>query len=789
MIPARIGIMQLVPNERRVELSVREFAEFRIGPADYPKARTGRWRAEIGQRWHKDLQGQAIEASEQAEFEVPIKGVLTHSGWSIALQGRVDQIVRTGQRVNFREIKTIDSNLPQDEAILRRTYPSYFVQLESYLALARLDPRGDPRDRMGELVFVDINSGLIQPVVLDERDGMQFRYQLETLVDFVKQRWKAKQRLLHIEFARPYLRPRPGQEDTCEQLTDLAQREGKILFEAPTGFGKTGIVLDFALSRLREGHCERIVYLTGKSTGQIQTIRELDGMIAGQGGLQYFQMRNRLEHAIDSPLHSCGNGLDCRHDIEERWKQSGISPFYLIENGTLTLSRIKELGSRNGICPYEISRAILPYADLWVGDYNYIFSPHSRNVFFQQPSFNPEQTLLVVDEAHNLPGRVAAAFSYEYSLQEGVDVHGELQYAGIRAELGPAFRCFLDYIERIEGAELLDDCRRYELIDILEAVVESLQSTPINPESLSAQAYVSLYRCIDLLEFLAGPYIDKLLWTPQSQRIRFTCLSASPEIAATLGLFSQVILMSATLAPIGCFRQTCGLSNQEYVYFRAEAPWRKNAYTVAIDTRVDTRFKERGKYYPITAETITLLCRQTAEPAVVYFPSFRYAETIAQHLRTVFPEIRSILQPRNMDLNEQNRFLENALLDADVLLLVLGSSFSESVDSLGGRVSRAMVVGPALPEVSAVQDKRMHDRAHLPRQEAFREVYQIPGMIKINQALGRLVRAPGQRALVLLHCRRFMEGSYRELLDEELQNAQSIASTDELEVWLKETAA
>ena len=153
MIPARIGIMQLVLNERRVELSVREFAEFRIGPADYPKARTGRWRAEIGQRWHKDLQGQAIEASEQAEFEVPIKGVLMHSGWSIALQGRVDQIVRTGQRVNFREIKTIDSNLPQDEAILRRKYPSYFVQLESYLALARLDPPGRSAGPYGRTGF------------------------------------------------------------------------------------------------------------------------------------------------------------------------------------------------------------------------------------------------------------------------------------------------------------------------------------------------------------------------------------------------------------------------------------------------------------------------------------------------------------------------------------------------------------------------------------------------------------------------------------------------------------
>ena len=107
-----------------------------------------------------------------------------------------------------------------------------------------------------------------------------------------------------------------------------------------------------------------------------------------------------------------------------------------------------------------------------------------------------------------------------------------------------------------------------------------------------------------------------------------------------------------------------------------------------------------------------------------------------------------------------------------------------SIDLLGGRVSRAMVVGPALPEVNPVQKARLAEVACLGRDEAFRRVYQAPGIQKVNQALGRLVRAPGQRAKVLLHCRRFAEASYANLLAPEYRGGALIATDRELDVWL-----
>jgi Rad3-related DNA helicase len=168
----------------------------------------------------------------------------------------------------------------------------------------------------------------------------------------------------------------------------------------------------------------------------------------------------------------------------------------------------------------------------------------------------------------------------------------------------------------------------------------------------------------------------------------------------------------------------------------------------------------------------------------VFFPSYAYAETIARELERLAP-LKVALQPRIRELATQSAWVEESLTFSDALFLVLGSSFAESIDLLGGRVTHAMVVGPALPEVNAVQRARINEYTPLGRADAFRRVYQIPGMTKVNQALGRLVRAPGQRARVLLHCRRFLEPSYASLLARDYQFGANILNDEDLSSWLK----
>jgi Rad3-related DNA helicase len=171
----------------------------------------------------------------------------------------------------------------------------------------------------------------------------------------------------------------------------------------------------------------------------------------------------------------------------------------------------------------------------------------------------------------------------------------------------------------------------------------------------------------------------------------------------------------------------------------------------------------------------------------VFFPSYAYAEAVQRSLENKNTVLRVALQPRLPDLTAQTAWIEEHLAFSDALFLVLGSSFAEGIDLLGGRVTHAMVVGPALPEVNAVQRTRMNALAGLGREGSFRRVYQIPGLQKVNQALGRLVRAPGHQAKVLLHCRRFAEPSYASLLATDYQMYAEIASDSDLQEWLRRT--
>jgi Rad3-related DNA helicase len=244
-------------------------------------------------------------------------------------------------------------------------------------------------------------------------------------------------------------------------------------------------------------------------------------------------------------------------------------------------------------------------------------------------------------------------------------------------------------------------------------------------------------------------------------------------------------MMSATLSPFESYRESCGLDKESVAIAQAQTPWRDSAYDVAIDCRVDTRLSKRESHYETTARTIVELIQYNAgEPIAVFFASYLYAENIQTYIEALAPELRIKRQPRGVNLAEQSTFVDEGLLMSDALFLILGSSYAEGIDQLGGRVEQIMVVGPALPEVNLIQKKKMEDHVSLSRDEAFRDVYIRPAMRRIHQALGRIVRAPGHTARVLLHCKRFAEDAYKSELAPEYQSDCKLLKNEDFSRWL-----
>jgi DNA excision repair protein ERCC-2 len=837
-------------DARRARLGIGELADFTLGPRDPAGGPMGgAWRAQLGIHWHRQLRAGFAAEHPAAEFEVAIEGEVFHRGWTLRFTGRIDQLVRATGAITLREIKTVTRALPADEAGLRADYPAYFAQAAAYAALLRGNPATAPvagQALATVLVFVEADSGLVQEVALSAGDAALFGAQVERVAEFLDLRLRARERLRALRFRAPFARLRPGQESAGAELAAAVLRPpAQVLLEAPTGFGKTGVLLEFALGELRSGRFERLIYLTGKSTGQLQVGRTLGGMIASgepagpAGGVAVWTVRPKSEHCVNAVFHCLRDSCRFLDGMEERWPASGLARFYLTPDQPRDLPALRAAGEAAGICPYEITRAALAANDVWIGDYNYVFAPANRRLFDGQPGFAPARTLLLIDEAHNLPSRVADAYSHQLTADQAQAVGAALHHTRAPASLVTAWESWTQWLEQLEPTALLAGDDQVEARRLLPELAALITTLPVDHAALGPRASESLWQIPSLITQIEDASLPRLWWSPRRGTLALTCLDAAAAIGGRLREFGGVVLATATPGPVEAFAAALGLDElaendaqesrppaigvdrlgdltkrdtrrlsaqlnrgadllreQEartgaLAAVRAFTPWREGAYRVAFDLRVDTAYQQRARHYATTARTVEALARPAElgaaqAPVAVFFSSYAYAEAIVQALAASHSPVRPALQPRLADLAAQAAWMEEALARADALFLVLGSSFAESIDLLGGRVGRAMVVGPALPEVNAVQQARMATRANLGREAAFRRVYQIPGMQKVNQALGRLVRAPGQKARVLLHCRRFAEADYTRLLAADYQAGPRLRTDAEFEAWAAE---
>ena len=772
--------MQIDPNERSVQLNVGELASFR-NKLVTDNFSSSHWRAGIGRDWHQTMEQQTRNTHPCARFEIPLSAQWRHCEWLFKIRGRMDQLIPTTDGYLIREIKTIRHRLPSSEEDLVKHYPDYFAQIAIYLGLASIQTEYTKSVLSASLILIDIDTGTVQTVEIDRPKANMFERQLNAMIPFLQDRRNSLNTLKECKIKPAYNNLRAGQAQLQTILNKSALQAKTVLLEAPTGFGKTGIVLEHALRHMQLGVYNRSIYLSSKSTGQLETIKQLRAMSGER--IRYLQMRNRKEHSIETPTHT--RIKQCERNSAQPWSDYDIHPIKLFINGTFELENAKDIGAKNGLCPYALTKSCLPYADIWIGDINYVFSPQSKSVFTEAIGFNPSQTLLIVDEAHNLPERVNEALSVEISAAELLFALEELRVSGSPRRFLRTLEELSKQVNKLRANQSLSSSTHYNLLDLCEDIEQQIAQIHVGWNSLPPLVSELVWRIPSLAKCLGVNTQKWLHWSPSNGTLRATCLDASQWISECIEPFGGSILMSATLSPIEHFREDCGISNADSIIAPGYASWREGAYDVAIDTRIDTRLKNRGDSYITTAQTIAAMIQiSTNEPIAVFFSSYQYAQNIEAYLSKLHPEYKVSTQPRRVKLEEQKIFMEQGLKDADALFLVLGSSYSEGIDQLGGRISKAIVVGPALPEVNCVQEARIKALSHLQPEMRFQRVFIEPAMRRIHQAIGRLVRAPEHKAKILLHGKRYAENAYYKQLADEYKTDKRITNQIDLINWL-----
>jgi DNA excision repair protein ERCC-2 len=783
-----------------ISVSVREMVEFVLrrgdlgGSGDFFAAA----RALEGTRGHQKLQKLRPDGYKP---EVRLAHELHTPEFDLLVKGRVDGILHTPERLLIEEIKTIRGGWSQSADLL------HWAQAKIYAWIFATQQQFTGKIEM-QLTYLELDSGKVtefQEVVALE-DLRQFFDQVASgYLEWAarQHQWLAQRDESISGLAFPHAEYRPGQRALAVAAYRAIANGARLFAEAPTGIGKTISVLFAAIKALGEGHLEKIFFLTAKTTGR--AIAEEAVALMRRSNLR---LRSLTITARDKICFN--NGLPCEAQscpfaigYYDRVKGAILDA---LSHDALTQPRIEEIARRHNVCPFELSLDVSLWVDVIICDYNYVFDPKvSLKRFFAEVGGD---YAFLVDEAHNLVSRARDMFSAELTSEEIAATEKVIgdSLPTCKKALRKIRKAFREYQERATEQGDGVFAKRELPADIL-AVLGMFSKTAEGWLLLNAQTdfradLLQLYfRCLGFLR-TAELYDDRYTtifegdgeWATakyakyangiaakrrkkheawmvpmntdgQRQRLRLFCLDPSRGIQRALERGKSAIFFSATLSPMEYYREILG-GDLGDAALRLQSPFAQENLAVLLHDRVQTDFRGRASSYSDVAKGIGALIQSRPGNYLVFFPSYKYLEAVREQFQVEHPFTPVLTQTPSMPELERKAFIAAFQSDQSRPLVgfaVMGGVFGEGIDLVGDRLVGAVVIGVGLPQICVERDlisAYFQEKNGL----GFEYAYVYPGLNRVIQAAGRVIRSETDRGVVLLMDSRFAQPRYQELL-------------------------
>lgn len=566
--------------------------------------------------------------------------------------------------------------------------------------------------------------------------------------------------LTALEF--PFDAYRAGQRQFAANVY-VAIRDRKRLFaQAPTGIGKTMAALYPALRALGEGKCARAVFLTARTTGRRSALAAMDMLHSRGAEAMAAEIAAKdkvcfLEHR-DCRLESCPYA-------EGFYDRLPAALGEAMDMRRLGKEEIASLARVHRVCPFELSLEIALLSDVVVCDYNYIYDP-----LVSLDRLLEGGACLLVDEAHQLAPRVRDAYSAALRIDDLRAIRREVgRESGRKSAL---YHALTGAIRALEAAAKEPE---FEHMDAPpEAVAGALAAVQDAAGELLAMgggriAADAFSLAADYL-FAAGRFDGRYaLLTNGGEKhaaIELALLSAAQEIMDAGKRARGVVYFSATLAPFDATRLTLG-SGEGDACLLLPSPFDPAQLDARIEP-IDIRYASRERTAPQVADAIVRHIAQNGGHTIAFFPSYAYMARIHELMLGMehLPEMNLLHEKRGMSEDEKNALLGAFEMNAarTVLLAVLGGAFSEGIDLPGERLKNVIVVSTGMPQpdsrVRAMQ--AYYDRIG---EDGFFLAMTLPGMIRVIQAAGRLIRTGSDTGTLLLIDSRYRYAKVRALLD------------------------
>ena len=756
-----------------VRISVRDLVEFVLREGDIDNRKIGMSDKDVmamGGKLHRKIQrqmGSDYHAETAMKLQIPC------GEFDLRVEGRADGVIIKGDtsEVIIDEIKGI----LRDLSLIEQPVNVHLAQAKCY---AYIYAKQHSLREIGiQMTYCNLDTEEIRRF-LSHYTYEALECWFEELISSYEKwarfqiKWEEKRNssIRLVEFPFSY---REGQREVAAAVYRTILRKKKLFLQAPTGVGKTISTLFPSVKAIGEGLGEKIFYLTAKTI--TRTVAEQAFRILGEQGLQMKVITLTAKEKICKCEETECNPVSCPY-AKGHFDRVNDAVYDLIMNyNEITRDVIENQSEKYMVCPFEMSLDVSLWVDAVICDYNYAFDPtaHLKRFFSENAG---KKYIFLVDEAHNLVERGREMYSAH------VDRADVLEAKRLAGDYSKGLVRALEKVNR-QLRTLEKECTEYEILPNpgavslgmlqvmgeMDKLLEELHGKEL-PEQL-LEFYFCVRDFLNIDELLDENYV---VYTEMGEGgkviLRLFCVNPAANIHRCLEKGKSAVFFSATLLPMDYYRTLLSTRKDDYGIY-VTSPFRQENRCILTGRDVSSRYTRRGyeEYHRIASYIARTVWTRKGN-YMVFFPSYKFMEDVLEVYENEFSAewVRCISQTSGMNEREKEEFLEEFSASEGTLVgfCVMGGIFSEGIDLMGEKLIGAIIIGTGLPQIGTEREilRQYYDKKGV---NGFDYAYRYPGMNKVLQSAGRVIRTQEDTGIILLLDERFAGKDYRNLFPAE----------------------
>ena len=751
-----------------IKESVRGIIEYVLKTGSIDDRYMGSSRALEGTMAHQKLQSSNEKIYSNYQKEVKLQEAFEIDNVTLIVDGRADGIIIEDNDVYIEEIKSTMKSL----ILIDEDYNElHWAQAKFYAYIYSIQNEI-------EIINIRLSYFNIETEEVKSFNKSFHRKDLEkfvlSIIDEYKKWVILKSNLLSernesIKKLRfPFKTYRKGQKELAVTCFNTIKEKAVLFAQAPTGIGKTISTMFPAVKSLGEDRGERVVYLTAKTI--TRTVAEEAVNRLKDNGLICRNITLTAKEKICFKDKSSCNPENCEYALNYYDKVNDVIFEMLKEENNFTREKIEEYARKEKLCPFELALDLSLWCDLIICDYNYAFDSRARLKRFFEEDVN--KNILLVDEGHNLVDRARNMFSAEIYKEKILKASKLVK--GKAPNLYKALNSINKYlievrkeVQESEGTSIYKKDEYKDLYKLLRIFLKECDEYLIKATNTQGydeikDLYFEIRAFISISELYSKEYVTLVEINKNDVKVKLFCVNPSKNLSKIVQGSYSTIIFSATLTPINYYIDLLGGDDKSY-RMKLPSPFKKENLKI-YGYPLNMRFKQRENNIDNVCNLIHRFKTEEVGNYMVFLPSYLYLNQIYSRYIELFGEDNTICQGEVLTESEREEFLNNFKEDTNILAFcVIGGVFSEGIDLPGRRLIGSIIVGVGFPKISNEGDII---RSYY-EDKGFDYAYIYPGINKVMQAAGRVIRTETDKGRILLIDDRYYTLKYRSLLPKE----------------------